>query len=46
MKCEWCQSNYPEGTLDFYKVQVFDKEHMICMDCYERLRLIRRIRSV
>jgi len=42
IKCEWCGKNEltresNNDILDFRFVTVYDKEHTICIDCYERL---------
>jgi len=36
--CEWCGKNYPKAVKErYYKVNVFDKDHVICGDCYDHL---------
>lgn len=42
MRCEWCGMDYPNGEWDYLYIEVFNKEHIICSDCYKHLFKIRR----
>lgn len=37
MECEWCGMRYPDGEWDYYYIEVWKKEHLICSDCYKHL---------
>lgn len=37
MKCEFCGMQYPDGEWQYYYIKVWDKEHIICSDCYKML---------
>jgi len=41
--CEWClKSVLKDAGEPFYKLYVYDDEHVICGDCYDRLEKINR----
>jgi hypothetical protein len=40
MKCEWCGSDYPPRGQVYYELQVFQRRHIICIDCYKRLKRV------
>ena len=46
-KCEWCKTQYPEfdRTVIYYKINVFGKEHKICNECKNRLKVIRSVKE-
>jgi hypothetical protein len=38
-KCEWCDKTYPPAANElYYKSEVFGIEHVICGDCFDKLK--------